>query len=43
MLEGLYGAWFAGQPGADAALNPVIAQWEPGEAVLHYGKVAAAP
>lgn len=38
VLEGLYGAWFAGQPGADAALRPVISGWTPGEAVLHYGR-----
>jgi len=39
VLEGVYGAWFAGQPGADGALRPVLASWAAGEAVLHYGKV----
>jgi hypothetical protein len=42
VLEGLYGAWFAGQPGADGALRPVLASWEPGEAVLHYARVVTA-
>ncbi len=38
VLEGLYGAWFAGQPGADASLQPVLASFVPGAATLHYGR-----
>jgi len=38
VLEGLYGTWLAGQPGADASLAPKIVAWTPGEAVLHYAK-----
>jgi hypothetical protein len=36
VLEGLYGAWLAGQPGANGTLKPRLVRWVPGEAVLHY-------
>ncbi|MGG5808853.1 cellulose biosynthesis protein BcsD [Falsiroseomonas sp. CW058] len=38
VLEGLYGTWLAGQPGADAELRPALASYAPGRAVLHYGR-----
>lgn len=38
VLEGLYGTWFAGQPGADPALRPVLAAYAPGSATLHYAR-----
>lgn len=38
VLEGLYGGWLAGQPGADPSLQPLLAGYAPGRAVLHYGR-----
>lgn len=38
VLEGLYAGWLAEQPGADAALKPVISTYAAGEARLHYGR-----
>jgi hypothetical protein len=38
VLEGLYGGWFAGQPGANAALQPAMASYAPGSATLHYAR-----
>ncbi|MCK8784317.1 hypothetical protein M0638_07995 [Roseomonas sp. NAR14] len=38
-LEGLYGVWLGGQPGADAALVPRYAEGDPrGAVVLRYGR-----
>ena len=40
VLEGLYGGWLAGQPGADADLAPSISVCMAGEARLEYGRAA---
>lgn len=38
VLEGLYARWFAAQPGADAALKPVVTAYAPGHATMHYAR-----
>ncbi len=38
VLEGLYGAWFAAQPGSDAKLKPVVTGYVPGRVTLGYGR-----
>jgi hypothetical protein len=38
VLEGLYSAWFAGQPGADATMAARLTAWQPGEAQLLYAR-----